>query len=99
MFNNDAAMVLLQNSVDSLFRSGSISEPLKLTNETQLLGPESVFDSIGFVTFITDIEDRMQNAIGKECYLVLNEIAQFDVSSPNLTVDVLIRYLVNLAVS
>ena len=97
MFDQKSAFHLLQESLDSLSRSGTIQQSIKLKPETQLLGPESALDSIGFVTFVTDIEDRLQRTTEKECYLVLNEIAQFNVNSPSLTADVLTRYMVQLA--
>ncbi len=97
MFDQNSAFKMLQESIDSLVRTGTIRQSFKIEPTTQLLGPESSFDSLGFVTFITDIEDRMQLELDKECYLVLNEIAQFDINSPNLTADVLARYMVKLA--
>jgi acyl carrier protein len=97
MFDQNSAFSMLQESLDSLARSGTIKQPIKIQPTTQLLGPESSLDSLGFVTFVTDIEDRMQLKLDKECYLVLNEIAQFNVNSPSLTADVLTRYMVKLA--
>jgi hypothetical protein len=97
MLDQNSALALLQDSLDSLVRSGTIDQPIKIQLTTQLLGPESSLDSMGFVTFITDIEDRLEARLNKECYLVLNEISQFDINSPNLTVDVLARYIVKLA--
>lgn len=97
MFDQNSAFSMLQESLDSLARTGTINKPIKIQPTTQLLGPESSLDSLGFVTFITDIEDRMQLKLDKECYLVLNEIAQFNVNSPSLTADVLTRYMVKLA--
>ena len=91
MLDQNSALALLQDSLDSLVRSGTIDQPIKIQLTTQLLGPESSLDSMGFVTFITDIEDRLEARLNKECYLVLNEISQFDINSPNLTVDVLAR--------
>jgi acyl carrier protein len=97
MFDQNSAFNMLQESLDSLTRAGTIKNTIKIQPTTQLLGPESSLDSLGFVTFITDIEDRMQLELGKDCYLVLNDIAQFNVNSPSLTVDVLTRYMVKLA--
>jgi hypothetical protein len=97
MFDQNSAFKMLQESLDSLARSGTIKQPIKIQPTTQLLGPESSLDSLGFVTFVTDIEDRLQSKLDKECYLVLNEIAQFNINSPSLTADVLVRYMVKLA--
>ena len=98
MFDYDLALITMQESVNSLARAGTIDSAFDLTPATQLLGPDSLLDSIGFVTFVTDIEDRMQAHLDKECYFVLNQINQFDVNSPILTVDSLAKYMVQLAV-
>jgi hypothetical protein len=97
MIEVTSAFTLLQDSLDSLFRSGTLPQPIKLETNTVILGSGSNLDSMGFVTFITDVEDRLQQKLDKECYLVLNEIAQFNINSPNLTADALARYLVKLA--
>jgi hypothetical protein len=97
MFELNSAIAMIQASLDSLARTGTIPQPIKLTPTTQLLGPDASLDSLGFVTFITDVEDRMQARLDKECYIVINEIAQFNVNSPSLTTDVLARYMVKLA--
>jgi hypothetical protein len=68
-----------------------------LKEAMQLLGPDSLLDSIGFVTFVTDVEDRMQDQLGKECYFVLNDIGQFNVNNPILTAEVFASYMVKLA--
>ncbi len=97
MLNKNSAFALLQDSLDSLVRSGTIKEPIMVNEAMQLLGPDSLLDSIGFVTFVTDIEDRMQELLGKECYFVLNDIAQFNINNPILTVDAFVCYMVKLA--
>ena len=97
MYDYDLAINTMQESINSLVRAGTIEVGLELKPTTQLLGPDSFLDSIGFVTFITDIEDRMQAHLDKECYFVLNQINQFDVNSPNLTVVSLAKYMAQLA--
>jgi hypothetical protein len=98
MFTQEDALQLIQDSMDSLIRSGTIeTEKVKVTHETVLLGEGALLDSIGFVTFVTDMEDRMEEKTGHECYLVLNEIGEFNINSPSLKAEVLSRYLVKLA--
>jgi acyl carrier protein len=97
MLDQKSAFEIMQESLDSLVRSGTIDHSIKLTPDGQLLGSDSSFDSIGFVTFVTDLEDRLQVKLKKECYLVLNEISELNVNSPSLTFDALARYIVKLA--
>ena len=98
MITQEETFQLIQDSIDSLVRSGTLEGgETKITRETVLLGEGALLDSIGFVTFVTDVEDRMEQIIGHECYLVLNEISEFNINSPSLKVEVLSRYLVKLA--
>jgi hypothetical protein len=97
MFDKNSAFIMLQDSLDSLARAGTIKESITLTEAMQLLGPDSLLDSIGFVTFVTDLEDRIQEKLGKECYFVLNDIAQFNINNPILTAEVFASYMVKLA--
>lgn len=96
MIDNTAAAHLIEESLDSLARSGLLESKIAVSGQTVLLGSGSELDSMGFVTFITDVEDRIQRQTGQELYLVLNEIAVFNVERPDLTVDVLARYIERL---
>ena len=97
MLDQNSAIEIMKESIDSLARSGTIKNLIELSPLTQLLGPNSPLDSLGFVTFVTDLEDRMQVKLNRECYLSFNEIIEFNVNSPSLTVDILAQYLVKLA--
>ncbi len=97
MFDRNSALETMQECLDSLTRSGTISNSIILKPDIELLGSNAVLDSIGFVTFITDLEDRLQDKLNKEIYLVLNEIADFNVNNPSLTMDILAHYIVKLA--
>ncbi|MEK7084328.1 MAG: hypothetical protein AAB932_03785, partial [Patescibacteria group bacterium] len=61
------------------------------------LGVGSPVDSIGFVTFVTELEERLIEETNKDLYLVLNEINEFNIDKPHLTADVLKDYLVKLS--
>jgi hypothetical protein len=93
MISNENTYQLINNCVESLVRSGSI-DPIENFNwETVILGTGSELDSISFVTFITEVEDRIQLETGKEFYLVLNEIDAFNINNPNLTIGGLSDYI------
>ena len=55
MFDQNSAFSMLQDSLDGLARAGTIDKPIEIQPTTQILGPESSLDSMGFVTFVTDI--------------------------------------------
>ena len=90
---------MIQDSFDSLTRSEVIKldEKIIITDEIVLLGSGALLDSMGFVTLVTDLEDRMEQKVGSECYIELNEISDFDISSPRLTIGTLTQYLVKIA--
>jgi hypothetical protein len=90
------AMELIQDSFDCLKRSGTIETDVVVNNETVLLGTNSPLDSIGFVTFVTEFEDRIQEETGEDHYLVLSDMNNFNVNNPNLTAGTLAKYTVQL---
>ncbi len=96
LLSNEDVLKLIQESVESLVRSETIDGPIELNVDTVLMGADAVMNSIGFVTFVTDVEDRILEKTGTEYYLVLNEISEFSIDTPNLTVDVLAQYIVQL---
>ena len=96
MIDRTAAAHLIEETLDSLARSGLLETKIAVTGQTVLLGSGAELDSMGFVTFVTDVEDRIQRQTGQDLYLVLNEIAEFNVERPELTVDVLARYIERL---
>jgi hypothetical protein len=93
MISNENTYKLINECVDSLVRSGSIDPIENFSRETVILGSGSELDSISFVTFITEVEDRVQSETGEEFYLVLNEIDAFNINNPNLTIGGLSDYI------
>lgn len=92
----ERAFQMITEAFDDLKEAGMVEESVSLDKETILLGVGSPVDSIGFVTFITALEEKLVDETGKDLYLVLNEIHQFNVDQPHLTADGLARYLVQL---
>ncbi|MBV8716029.1 MAG: hypothetical protein JOZ65_13280 [Chloroflexi bacterium] len=90
-------MSLMQDSLDSLQRSGVIEQRLQLEPETILFGSDSPLDSIGFVTFVTDVEDRFSQQQGKDIAITLLDIDNFNENDPHLSAGRLAQYLERLA--
>jgi len=95
-FDKEIALGLIKDSFDSLSRSGTIEGQVNMKPDLVVLGSGSPLDSIGFVTFVTELEDRIQAKTNEEHYLVLSDINDFNINNPALTVDVLAQYLVKL---
>jgi hypothetical protein len=93
----ERAFQLIAESFETLKKEGMLAADVALREETILLGVGSPVDSIGFVTFVTELEERLIEETNKDLYLVLNEINEFNVDKPHLTADVLKNYLVKLS--
>lgn len=88
---------LMEDIFSSMQRSGMIPEDVVVTPETVILGNGSVLDSLGFVTFISDLEEKLCDATGKELYLVLDEIHEFNTEKTSLSVGILTKFIQQLA--
>ena len=53
-------------------------------------------DSVAFVTLISDLEERVSRESGRELFLVLDELHDFNGENPSLSVRTLAPYLVEL---
>ena len=96
MLTYDNALELIQKSCDSLHRVGLLEKEITIQESTVLLGSGSPLDSIAFVTFVTELEDRLNQAEDQDdLFLVLKDIHE-DVDDSSITAGVLARYLTRL---
>jgi acyl carrier protein len=95
--NIQEALQIIQETLDSLSNSGMMQEKIAVDQNTVILGKGSPLDSITFVTFITDLEERLSQKTGKDCYFVIDEIGAFDINNPYLSVEAIANYMINLA--
>ena len=91
------AKKMINDCIESLVRSGTIEMQNKVENDTILLGKGSNFDSLGFITLVTELEDRLERLVGREIYLVLDEIDEFNIDNPSLSVAILSEYIETLS--
>jgi len=94
--DNSRAMAVIQDAMSGLHRGGLLQEDVPVTGETVLLGTGSKLDSIAFVTFITDLEDRLSREANQDVALVLNAIHEFNPGASALKADALARYIVKV---
>lgn len=97
MTENTKFVTLIRDTFESLQRSGIILATVPFSEETVLLGSGSELDSLGFVTFISDLEERISDAAGTEMYLVLDEISNLNLNNPSLTVRALATYIAEIS--
>ena len=97
MLSYARALQLIQETVAGLRRSGMVETTAPVTAETVLMGAGSPLDSIAFVTFVTELEERLSRETNQELYLVLKDIHDFNGDAEVLPADTVARYLVKLA--
>ena len=93
----ERAYELIVESLGKLKESEMLESDVELNKETIILGVGSPLDSIGFVTFVTDLEERISSEAKKDLYLVLNEINEFNINQPSLCLGALAKYCVKLS--
>ncbi len=97
MVEKERALELIQESVEGLIRGGVIEKSFVVENGTVLLGMGSPLDSLGFVTFVTDLEERLiDETDNDDLYFTLDEIQGFNMDNPNLTVEIFVDYMTSL---
>ena len=97
MVEKERALELIQESVEGLIRGGIIEKSFVVENGTVLLGMGSPLDSLGFVTFVTDLEERLiEETDNDDLYFTLDEIQGFNMDNPNLTVEIFVDYMTSL---
>lgn len=87
------ALQLMQDAFDSMHRSGMLDETISVVPSTVILGSGSALDSLGFVTFISDMEERVSAEAGRDHYLILTEIHEFNAEEAFLSTGTLARYI------
>ena len=93
MIAEQRVLELIQESFDSLFRVGLIKEEMKVSDDTVLLGTNSSLESIAFVTFVANLEDRLDRENGEPIYLILSDIHDFNPSKSALSAGTLAQYV------
>jgi acyl carrier protein len=97
IMTEERAFELIVASLGKLKESKMLESDVELNTETILLGVGSPLDSIGFVTFVTDLEDLISSEAKEDLYLVLNEIDEFNINKPHLCLGALAKYCVKLS--
>lgn len=91
------ALELMQDAFDSMQRCGMLAETIEVAPETVILGTGSHLDSLGFVTFISDMEERVSAEVGQDVYLILTDIHEFNEDQTRLSVGTLAGYIAQIS--
>ncbi len=99
MLTKAEVMQLMQESLDGLKRSGMIETAMPINDDAVIFGQQSSLDSMGFVTFVTDVEERLNRKTGKDLYIVLTDLEEKYPNAPQLSGAMFADYLISLATS
>ena len=97
MISKNNIIPLVQKSLDGLYESSMLIEKILVDDETPLFGGGSNIDSMCFVALMTEVEDKLSEATGKDIFVVLTDLEELYPNSPVLTVGMLANYLIILA--
>jgi hypothetical protein len=89
---------MMSEVLEGLRRSDMAEPGEPLTEHTVLIGAGSILDSVGFVTFVAEVEDRLNSKRDEPLELILTEIWEFNAENPSLTAGILADYCAKLAV-
>ena len=95
MTRNDAVK-MMSEVLEGLRRSEMAEAGVPLDESTVLIGPGSVLDSVGFVTFVAEMEDRLNTDRAEPIELILTDIWEFKSENPSLTAGILADYCARL---
>ncbi len=94
--NKERAFELIKGTLDNMRNLELLEEDVIIDGDTILLGDGSPLDSIGFVSFITELEERLIKETNQDLYIVLDEVDALNANNPSLVADVLAKYIVGL---
>lgn len=89
---------VIRDAFSALHEGGVLETKIDVQPSTILLGNGSPLDSLGFVSVMTEIEDRLSTATGREMMLLFDEIHAFNPDKSSLTVGTLAAFIDQLAV-
>lgn len=96
MSNYETAIKVIHETIEGLQESGVVDLETPFSEDLVILGSKSEFDSLGFVTFISDLEERVSVVADKDIFLVLDDIGEFNMNNPSLTIKTLAFYVAGL---
>ena len=86
---------LIQKTLEVLNAERAAGEQIEVNEDTPLLGGDSQLDSLAFVAFIADLEDRLQASADRE-YVLVGELDSAE-NHPFRSVATLAEHIVGMS--
>ncbi|HET7541719.1 MAG TPA: hypothetical protein VFK05_17715 [Polyangiaceae bacterium] len=93
MIERTAALNIVYASIQEVFAQTGLDAPAALNEDTVLVGKDAVLDSLGVVSLIVEVEQRVEGEHGASVTLA-NDKAMSQRNSPFRTVGVLTDHVV-----
>jgi acyl carrier protein len=93
MIERTAALNIVYASIQEVFAQTGVDAPSALTEDTVLVGKDAVLDSLGVVSLIVEVEQRVEGEHGASVTLA-NDKAMSQRNSPFRTVGILTDHVV-----
>ena len=87
---------IINKIVNKLYESEIIDQRIDVVESTPIFGLGSIFDSMAFVSLISDVEDSVNTELGTDIYIVLSDIEDLFPNESNLTAGMLAYYLISV---
>jgi hypothetical protein len=90
------ALAAIHSSVETINAERPPTEQIPVSDDTALLGRGSQLDSMAFVAFVADLEERLRRATGQELVLV-SELISSDAHKPFRSISALADHIIVMA--
>ena len=97
MLSTSQSLQIMQSALNNLFEAGMMDEKVIVDLDTPLFGEGSTLDSMGFVTFVTEVEERVIETVKKDIFIVLSDIEELYPNEPILNASMFSSYLQSIA--
>jgi hypothetical protein len=91
------AIEIIQKCFDNLESAGLITSKIIVNEKTIIIGEGSILDSIGFVTLVTELEEKISEQLNKDVFFVIDEIQEFDLNNPFLSAEQFAKYMIRFS--
>ncbi len=91
-----AVLSVIENVLDNLSNANMLEGEINFTEDLALLGPNSPLDSLAFISFLTQLEEKLSVESKEDIYIVLSEISGFDISKNRLQVRELSEHIMKM---
>lgn len=96
MLTKSKIIEVIKLSLESLHRSGVIESAIAVDEQTVLLGVNSNLDSMGFVTLIADVEERLSSLLRRELFVVLPDLEEMYPDAKLLTAEMFANFILHV---